>query len=237
MKPLPLTGVHVGVTTTSWRRRAAVLLATMVTVVAGFASPGAAAPNRESEATKLAGGQPGIKTATVLEGTAGEATTRTVPDTRAGTLADPIQVTCPVYNTAYVIYFDNGDGVYGPGDTTLVHWPFRVEWCYPIDNDATSLPVVFYQATEGPVWVTTAYQVSIGGAVERSTTRRWIMDNFAEVVTTVFSGRQFTITLWLPGPVGNPVNYYFYPIVEMTVDGFGNAGGCDRQVYPGGCPL
>lgn len=223
--------------TTSWPRRTAVLLATMVTAAVGFASPSAAAPNPASEATKVADGQAKIKTATVIEGTAGEATAKTVPDTRGGTFADPIQVTCPVYNTAYVIYFDNGDGVYGPGDTTLVHWPFTVEWCYPIDNDATSLPVVFYQATEGPVWVSTAYQVSIGGAVERHTTRRWILNGFAEVVTTQFSGRQFVITLWLPGPVGNPVNYYFLPIVETTVDGFGNAGGCDRQVYPGGCPL
>ncbi|MEV0398237.1 hypothetical protein [Polymorphospora rubra] len=208
------------------------LLATLVTAAVGFASPAPA-----SEATTVADGQTEIKTATVIEGTAGEATAKTVPAPRGGTFADPIQVTCPVYNSAYVIFFDNGDGVYGPGDTTLVHWPFRVDWCYPIDNNAPTLPVVFHQATEGPVWVNPAYQVAISGALDRNTTRRWIMNGFAEVVTTQFSGRQFTITVWLPAPVGNPVYYYFHPINELTVDGFGNASGCDRQVYPGGCPL
>ncbi|MEU5553571.1 hypothetical protein ABZ738_27755 [Micromonospora sp. NPDC047793] len=223
--------------TTSWQRRTTVLLATMVTVAVGFASPGVAAPAPASEATKVTAGKTEIKTATVIEGTAGKATTKTVPDTRSGMSADPIQVTCPVYNSAYVIFFDNGDGVYGPGDTTLVHWPFTVEWCYPIDNNATTLPVVFYQATEGAVWINRAYQVSVGGALNRNTTRRWILNGFAEVVTTQFSGRQFTIALWLPGPIGSPVYYYFHPINELTVDGFGNAGGCDRQVYPSGCPL
>jgi len=146
-------------------------------------------------------------------------------------------VTCRVYNTSYVIFLDNGDGRYGIGDTTVVQWLFRVEWCYPLDNNATSLPVITYQASEGPVWINPSYQVSYSGAVERRTVRRWLMNGFLEVVTTTFSGRQFDLTLWLPGPIGDPVHFYFNPIVEITVDGFGNASSCDRQAYPGGCPL
>ncbi|MFD4669528.1 hypothetical protein ACFWNN_07300 [Lentzea sp. NPDC058450] len=137
----------------------------------------------------------------------------------------PVAVTCESFDPTYIIFNDsNRNGHREITEAIHVEWGFHIEWCYVADSNYPSAPVFTYSAYDRDPIIQPGSRWQQSGAPTRRDDRSWSADNFLETVTVTWGTKTFSTVI--TSPVGDlPVS--FHPVVQLTVDGFGNQRACD----------